>query len=73
MQVASLLLAEASQESRTVDAEHAPQLHRYGRRVSFQLWEDGTRLRLHSANAPDTPGWFHCATPPKSAAKVPHA
>jgi two-component system sensor histidine kinase QseC len=53
-QMASLLLAEASQESRTVDDEHAPQLHRYGRRVSFQLWENGTRLRLHSVNAPDT-------------------
>jgi two-component system, OmpR family, sensor kinase len=53
-QVASLVLAEASEDSRIVDAEHAPQLHRYGRRVTFQLWANGTRLRLHSANAPDT-------------------
>ena len=53
-QVASLVLAEASEESRIVDAEHAPQLHRYGRRVTFQLWANGTDLRLHSANAPDS-------------------
>lgn len=53
-QVASLVLAEASDDSRSIDAEHAPQLHRYGRRVTFQLWANGTALRLHSANAPDT-------------------
>lgn len=53
-QVASLVLAEAGEELRVVDAEHAPQLHRYGRRVTFQLWANGTDLRLHSANAPDT-------------------
>jgi two-component system sensor histidine kinase QseC len=52
-QVASLVLAEADEESGIVDAEHAPQLHRYGRRVTFQLWANGTELRLHSANAPD--------------------
>jgi two-component system, OmpR family, sensor histidine kinase QseC len=53
-QVASLVLAEAGEDSRIVDAEHAPQLHRYERRVTFQLWANGTDLRLHSANAPDT-------------------
>src|SRR5512144_1413333 len=53
-QTASLLLAQAAQESGIVDAEHTPQLHRYGRRVAFQLWENGATLRLHSANAPDT-------------------
>ena len=53
-QTASLLLVQAAVESGIVDAEHAPQLHRYGRRVAFQLWENGVNLRLHSANAPDT-------------------
>ncbi len=52
-QVASLLLAQASDRSESVDADHAPQLHRYSRRVAFQLWERGTTLRLHSLNAPD--------------------
>jgi two-component system sensor histidine kinase QseC len=37
------------------DTEHAPVLHRYGRRVMFQVWQDGTRLGLHSSHAPDTP------------------
>jgi two-component system sensor histidine kinase QseC len=53
-QVAALVLAEGGRDPRTVDDGHAPQLHRYARRVTFQLWENGTRLRLHSANAPDT-------------------
>jgi two-component system sensor histidine kinase QseC len=53
-QTASLLLVQAADESGIVDAEHAPQLHRYGRRVAFQIWENGAILRLHSANAPDT-------------------
>lgn len=38
-----------------VDTEHAPVLHRYGRRVMFQVWEGGTALGLHSLNAPNTP------------------
>ncbi|HEX4882878.1 MAG TPA: ATP-binding protein [Casimicrobiaceae bacterium] len=53
VQVASLVLAEADEAPRIVDAGHAQQLHRYARRVAFQLWADGTRLGLHSANAPD--------------------
>ena len=53
-QLASLVLAEAGREARTVDAEHAESLHRYARRVAFQLWANGRELRLHSANAPDT-------------------
>jgi two-component system, OmpR family, sensor histidine kinase QseC len=38
-----------------VDTEHAPVLHRYGRRVMFQVWRNGTTLGLHSQHAPDTP------------------
>ena len=53
-QTASLVLAQADVGSGIVDPEHAPQLHRYERRVAFQLWENGSTLRLHSANAPDT-------------------
>jgi len=33
-------------------AEHLP-AHRYARKVTFQVWENGTRLSVHSANAPD--------------------
>src|SRR5690348_2328354 len=50
-QAASLLIAQAGDEFDEID-EHAPQLHRYARRVAFQLWERGEVLRLHSANAP---------------------
>jgi len=50
-QAASLLIAQAGDELDEID-EHAPQLHRYERRVAFQFWERGEALRLHSANAP---------------------
>lgn len=52
-QNASLLIAQAGRESGEIELEHSPQLHRYERRVAFQFWEDGQRLRLHSANAPN--------------------
>jgi two-component system, OmpR family, sensor histidine kinase QseC len=51
-QSASLLIARAGHDWDEI-VEHAPQLHRYGRGVAFQLWEKGTILRLHSANAPN--------------------
>ncbi|MDP1996214.1 MAG: ATP-binding protein, partial [Gallionella sp.] len=35
--------------------EHTPLLHKYARRVAFQVWEKGQQLRLHSANAPPQP------------------
>jgi two-component system sensor histidine kinase QseC len=50
-QAASLLIAQAGDELDEID-EHAPQVHRYERRVAFQFWERGEVLRLHSANAP---------------------
>jgi two-component system sensor histidine kinase QseC len=50
-QAASLLIAQAGHDIEEIE-EHAPDVHRYARRVAFQLWEGGTRLRLHSSNAP---------------------
>ncbi len=52
-QSAALLVAQAGHELEEIDVEHAPQLHRYERRVAFQIWERGRTLRLHSANAPN--------------------
>lgn len=53
-QAASLLAAQASHEIDEIETEHAPLLHKYTRRVAFQVWENGKLLRLHSANAPQT-------------------
>jgi two-component system sensor histidine kinase QseC len=53
-QSASLLVAQGGREADEIDVEHAPLLHRYSRRVAFQLWEHGTVLGLHSINAPNT-------------------
>jgi len=52
-QTATLLIARTGREPDEIELEHSPQLHRYERRVAFQFWEQGTRLRLHSANAPN--------------------
>jgi two-component system sensor histidine kinase QseC len=52
-QSAALLVAQAGHELEEIDVEHAPQLHKYERRVAFQIWERGRTLRLHSANAPN--------------------
>ncbi|OGS92192.1 MAG: hypothetical protein A2Z95_00845 [Gallionellales bacterium GWA2_60_18] len=51
-QAAALLAAQASHELDEIETEHAPLLHKYARRVAFQVWENGDQLRLHSANAP---------------------
>jgi two-component system sensor histidine kinase QseC len=53
-QSASLLVAQLGHESAEIDIEHSPILHPYGQRVAFQFWENGTALRLHSANAPNS-------------------
>jgi two-component system sensor histidine kinase QseC len=53
VQSAALLVAQAGEDLGDLDLEHAPQLHRYARRVAFQVWERGEILRMHSANAPD--------------------
>ena len=52
-QSAALLVAQAGHDLDEIELEHAPQLHRYARRVAFQVWERGEILRVHSANAPD--------------------
>lgn len=51
-QAASLLLVQTSHDLDELETEHAPLLHKYARRVAFQIWDKGQRLRLHSANAP---------------------
>src|SRR3990167_1862224 len=54
-QAASLLVVQATHEIDELETEHAPLLHKYARRVAFQVWEKGQQLRLHSANAPPQP------------------
>jgi two-component system sensor histidine kinase QseC len=56
-QTASLisLQRDGDEDDDEVDTEHAPVLHRYGRRVMFQVWRNETTLGLHSQHAPDTP------------------
>lgn len=54
-QAASLLAVQVSRDAVEIGAEHAPLLHKYSRRVAFQVWEGGSILRLHSANAPGQP------------------
>ncbi len=54
-QAAALLIAQLGSEPEEIDTEHVPLLHREARKVAFQVWQDGTALRLHSANAPQTP------------------
>lgn len=52
-QSASLILAQAENAIEEIETEHVPQF-KEGHRVAFQLWERGTKLRLHSKNAPNT-------------------
>lgn len=54
-QSAALLVVQAPQNIDEIETEHAPLLHKYSRRVAFQVWEEGRVLRLHSANAPSRP------------------
>jgi two-component system sensor histidine kinase QseC len=54
-QSASLLLVQLSQDIDEIETEHAPLLHKDARKVAFQIWEQGTRLGLHSVNAPQEP------------------
>jgi two-component system sensor histidine kinase QseC len=51
-QAAALLLVQTSHDLDELETEHAPLLHKYARRVAFQIWDKEQRLRLHSANAP---------------------
>ncbi|MDO8466413.1 MAG: ATP-binding protein [Gallionella sp.] len=54
-QAASLLVVQASHDLDELETEHAPLLHKYARRVAFQVWDKEQQLRLHSANAPQQP------------------
>lgn len=54
-QSATLLVVQASHELDEIETEHTPMLHKYSRRVAFQIWQNGKVLRLHSANAPEQP------------------
>ncbi len=53
-QSASLLVAQLGHELEEIELEHAPGTGEPGRRVAFQIWERGSLLRLHSANAPQS-------------------
>lgn len=52
-QSASLLLTQVSHDDDEIDTEHTPLLHRYNRKVAFQIWDEGKELRLHSVSAPN--------------------
>ena len=52
-QSAALIVTQAGGDLDDLEVAHAPQLHRYARRVAFQIWDDGKTLRTHTANAPD--------------------
>ncbi len=51
-QSAALLVVQSSHDLDEIETEHAPLLHKYSRRVAFQVWEEGQVLSLHSVNAP---------------------
>ncbi len=53
-QSASLLIAQVGHDLEEIDLEHAPKTDRQARRVAFQIWERGSVLRLHSADAPSS-------------------
>src|SRR5512145_80581 len=50
-QDAALLSAQITHELAELETLHAPLLHKYARRIAFQVWEDGKVLLLHSDNA----------------------
>ncbi len=54
VQAAAMLHARVGDDVDESELEHAPELHRYARGLAFQVWEEGRKLRLHSANAPET-------------------
>lgn len=52
-QSASMILAQVGHQQEAPALEHAPQVHDRARKMAFQIWERGTVLRMHTANAPD--------------------
>lgn len=53
-QSAALIVAQLGHDLEEVDLEHASSTDKRSRRVAFQIWERGTALRLHSADAPSS-------------------
>jgi len=53
-QSASLIIAQVGHDLEEIDLEHAPKTDKRARHVAFQIWERGTVLRLHSADAPSS-------------------
>ena len=51
-QSAALIVAQVGHELEEIDLDDVPSPPERARRVAFQVWERGTVLRLHSANAP---------------------
>jgi two-component system sensor histidine kinase QseC len=51
-QSASLIVAQLGHDLEEIDLRRAPKTEQRSRRVAFQIWERGTMLRLHSADAP---------------------
>lgn len=54
-QASTLLIAQSTEELDDLEEEQAPLLHKYSRRVAFQIWQEGGKLLFRSANAPTTP------------------
>lgn len=54
-QASTLLVAQSTEELDDLEEEKAPLLHKYSRRVAFQIWEDGEKLLFQSGNSPTTP------------------
>jgi two-component system sensor histidine kinase QseC len=50
-QDAALLSAQITHELGELETLHAPLLHKYSRRLAFQVWEGGNVLRVHTENA----------------------
>ena len=53
VQSTALLIAQLGHEIDEIDTEHVPSLHRYSRKLAFQVWEEGQRLRLRTSAAPE--------------------
>ncbi|MEW6131581.1 MAG: ATP-binding protein [Pseudomonadota bacterium] len=51
---AALLAAQVGHEIDEAELEHVENLHKYARNETFQIWEGGDKLLLHSPDAPDT-------------------
>jgi two-component system sensor histidine kinase QseC len=54
-QQAALLASQATHELSELEDDHVHLLHKYSRRVAFQIWDVNGRLRLHSENADRQP------------------